>query len=387
MTRDVVITGMGVVLPKTRSLDALWHHVGTPGPHVERLSSRIAGSRIDESAIAEALPPRLSRKLDAFTRYALIATQSAIEDAALALDGIDRERCGAFVGNCFGGWRFTERELRHLHGIGPRAVSPFQATSWFPAAPQGQITIVHGLKGFSKTYMADRMSSLVSVASAASLIRRGQLDVAIAGGAESTNTDFVRAALERIAAANGEPDPAESGFQVSEGAVFLVLEDAGHARARGARVYAGLRSFAMRNAPSRPDQYAVDPRVLEGTMRRVLGNLKADIVLPDASGLARVDACEQAALDTVCPGVPALRPKGAYGHAFGAEGALDVVFASLMLHRQQRLPTVPSGDDGADLSSARSGTARDARQAIERILINACAMGGGAGSLLLTKES
>lgn len=120
-------------------------------------------------------------------------------------------------------------------------------------------------------------------------------------------------------------------------------------------------------------------------MRRVLGNLRADIVIPDASGLARVDACEQAALDTVCPTVPTLRPKETYGHAFGAEGALDVAFASLMLHRQERLSSAPP-EGGAASPSARTDAARDA-QPIERILINACAMGGGAGSLLLTKET
>ncbi|MBB4285701.1 beta-ketoacyl synthase N-terminal-like domain-containing protein [Roseospira goensis] len=386
MTRDVVITGIGVVLPKTRTVEDLWAHGTAPGhgraPTVERLSPRLHGSRIDETVLDNALPPRLARKLDVFTVYALVATQSAIADAGLDLAAIDRTRCGAFVGNCFGGWRFTERELRHLHTQGPRSVSPFQATSWFPAAPQGQITIVHGLKGFSKTYMADRMSSLVSVAAAARQIRQGQLDVAIAGGAESTNTDFVRAALEHVAAANGEPAPHDSGFAVSEGAVFLILEDAAHARARGARVYARVQAFAMRNAPCGPDQYGTDPDTLQGTMRRVLGNMKADIVLPDASGLARVDACEQAALAAVCPGVPTLRPKDRYGHAFGAEGALDVAFASLMLHRQRSLPgTAP--DDSAPPFAAPDATPAT----IERVLINACAMGGGAGSLVLTKET
>ncbi|OPH17411.1 hypothetical protein FE88_32230, partial [Azospirillum brasilense] len=162
MTRKAAITGIGVVLPDTNTVSELWDRQLVGGNAIRPLSERLWGSSVDEARADGCIPPRLANKLDAFTRYAMVAAQRAIDDAGLPMDKIDRERCGVFVGNAFGGWRFTETELRNLHCDGPRAVSPFQATSWFPAAPQGQITIHYGIKGFSKTYMADRASSLVS---------------------------------------------------------------------------------------------------------------------------------------------------------------------------------------------------------------------------------
>jgi 3-oxoacyl-[acyl-carrier-protein] synthase II len=380
MTRQAVITGIGVVLPGTNSIDGLWACQTDRSMHIKQLTQRLRGSAIDEAMIEGRLTSRLSRKLDAFTRYAMVATQSAIDDAALVMAAIDHNRCGVFVGNSFGGWQFTELQLRNLHREGPRAVSPFQATSWFPAAPQGQMTIFHGIKGHSKTYMADRASSLLSVASAATLIRRGELDVAIAGGTESTNTDFVRLALEQLAASDGDV----SAFAISEGAVFLVLEDAERAARRGARIYARVGDFAMFNAPCDVDRYAAEPDAMIRTMRRVCADGRPDLVMPDACGLAGPDRAEAQALREVLAGIPLAVPKARYGHTFGAEGALSIAYACLMFSKQQALPASDPLTDAAPIPV--DAPKRDLYYTrLDRILINTCATGGAASSLMLTK--
>ncbi|OCB01835.1 hypothetical protein BBC27_01905 [Acidithiobacillus ferrivorans] len=384
MTRSVVITGIGVVLPNTDTLDDLWGYQEADRSLIAPTSEYLNGTVVNESLLEGNLSPRLWKKLDSFTRYALIAAQRAMGDAALDMTVVDKERCGVFVGNTFGGWKFTEVELRHLHCEGPRMVSPFQATSWFPAAAQGQITILHQIKGFSKTYMADRASSLISVASAANMIRQGRLDVAIAGGTESTNTDFIKAALAPLASYEADsPWPASIppeayGFLVSEGAVFLILEERERATARNAPVYAEIKGFATCNAPCEPDCYSTEPTAVIRVMRAVLGGTQPDLILPDACGLAEVDAAEDVALREICQQSVTLIPKMKYGHTFGAEGALDVAYACLMFRKDKKVPapyklrTAPGAIEPADGS-------------VRTILINGRSLGGAISSLYLSK--
>ena len=114
-----------------------------------------------------------------------MASEFAIADAKLNLDAEDKERVGVFIGNVIGGWEFAEVELRDLYAAGLKEVSPYQATAWFPAAPQGQISIYYGLLGYSQTIIADSASGLVSIGSAYRAIQEGEADVILAGGSEA----------------------------------------------------------------------------------------------------------------------------------------------------------------------------------------------------------
>lgn len=378
MLRNAVITGIGIILPQVQTMDDLWNLQANGGNRIEPLSDRIEGSRIDTRTIAARIPSRQSKKLDVFTKYALIATDEAIRDAGLELDDIDRDRCGVFVGNCFGGWQFTERELRNLYQNGPRSVSPFQATSWFPAAPQGQITIKYGLKGFSKTFMADRMSSLVSIAAAAKKVRDGELDVAIAGGTESTNTDMVRTGLEMVRDANGDSVDT-SRFNLSEGSVFIIIEEEQAARRRNARIYARIAGYSSGNQPCAADVYPNDSNGRARVMREAIGNRPPEIVIADASGLSWSEKGESDAIGRIAPRAAIVRAKDAIGHAFGAEGALDVGLGCLMLHRQEMPPL------SAAMIAQSPHRDTDSETEIHSILVNASAMGGGMASLVLEK--
>lgn len=383
MTNICVITGIGVVLPGARALDKLWNDC------LDR-DGKGAQAFVSEELFGDCIPQRLSKKLDAFTRYALAATHFALEDARVDLSAADKERCGVFVGNCFGGWRFTEPELRNLHCDGPRSVSPFQATSWFPAAPQGQISIHYGLKGYSKTFMADRASSLLSISAGAQQIKRGNLDLAIAGGTESTNTDFVKAALRRLKkdregneGAFSPFTPGYDGFAVSEGAVFLVLESEKHARERGAKIYGRVEDFVIRNSPCDTDEYGADPIPFVQSMKRVSKGEAPDLALPDACGFHGCDVAEAQAISEVFDDVKITYPKARLKHLFGAEGALDVALSCLMLERQQILPTFV--DEIAPPLKPKQVAREQMEARLNRILINARASGGAVGSLVVAR--
>lgn len=373
MSRQAVITGIGLSLPGIQSPQALWQYLTGPAQPLPAVADGLTGRFMEAGEIEGQLPRRLARKLDVFTSYALIASERALADAGLEPERMVPERVGVFVGNAFGGWQFTDRELRNLHCKGARAVSPFQATAWFPAAPQGQITIRHGFKGHSKTLMSDRTSSLLSLGHAARAIEQGRLDCVVAGGTESLNTPFLLAALRKmseapVSGADGVPFSAVAqAFALGEGAAFLILEDADHARARGARVYGRVDGFAMRSHPTAADAYSTDIQSRIQAMQPLIESRRPDVVLPDGCGQMEVDAAERQALNEVLPGTATVLSKARLGHSFGAEGALDAAVAALMLSHQ----ALPDPDHTVE-------------RTVESVLINGCGLGGNAASLMIT---
>src|SRR5262249_40967736 len=128
---------------------------------------------------------RLVKKTDRFTHLALAAVEAALAHAHLTIGtDVASERIGVMVGNVLGGWEFAEREVRDLWVKGPREGSPYQATAWVPAAPQGNICIRYGIHGRSRTFVCDRASGAYAIVHGAETIRRGYADVVLAGGTE-----------------------------------------------------------------------------------------------------------------------------------------------------------------------------------------------------------
>jgi 3-oxoacyl-(acyl-carrier-protein) synthase len=355
MTR-VVITGIGAITPAGIGTGPLWKQVLGGRSCVRRIDRfdadpykcRIAGQADDFDA-ADWLPPRLVKRTDRFTHLAMVAANNAIEAAQLRIGpgGVEGDRVGVMVGNVLGGWEFAERELRNLWTDGPRAVSPYQATAWFPAAPQGNICIQHDIRGRSRTFVCDRASGAYAVAHAAETIRRGQADVVIAGGTEQPLSPYAWLCCETGAfltgAGNDSPESAyrpfdrrHSGTVIGEGSVFLVMEELEHARRRGAPVLAELLAGSLSGDGYQP--YTVEPR--GETLARTIGSAmerahcdpaELSCVLADGSGVPREDAAEIAALRSALgahrDAVPVTAAKPAVGHLMGAAAVADVATA------------------------------------------------------------
>jgi hypothetical protein len=162
---------------------------------------------------AACLPTKEIRKVDRFSLLALVAARRAL--AAGGLNG-EQASCGVVTGNMFAGWTFTEPQLRALHGAGLEEVSPYLATAWFPAAPQGQITIHLGLKGFAKTVTTDRCSGSQAIGLAYERILTGRSNLLLAGGVEAPVTPLVQRALTALTPSGA----------LCEGAAFLLLAPA-----------------------------------------------------------------------------------------------------------------------------------------------------------------
>lgn len=353
--RRVVVTGVGAITPAGIGTEPLWKQVLAGRSCVRSIDRfdagpykcRIAGQADDFDA-DDWLPPRLVKRTDRFTHLAMVAANSAIESAQLRIgaDGVGGDRVGVMVGNVLGGWEFAERELRKLWTDGPRAVSPYQATAWFPAAPQGNICIQHGIRGRSRTFVCDRASGAYAVAHAAETIRRGQADVVIAGGTEQPLSPYAWLCCETGAfltgAGNDSPESAyrpfdrrHSGTVVGEGSVFLVLESLEHARRREVPVLGELLAEAL-STDGYQSYYTIEPygQTLARTIGTALeragsstGNLTC--VLADGTAVPREDAAEVAALRSALgrDTVPMTAVKPAVGHLLGAGPVADVATA------------------------------------------------------------
>jgi 3-oxoacyl-(acyl-carrier-protein) synthase len=356
--KRVVITGMGSVTPAGVGVDRLWDHVlsGTACTRsidrfdASRYACQVAG-QADAFSALDWLPFRFVKRTDRFTHLALVAVQEALEDACVTVGGPGGprpDRIGVMVGNVLGGWEFAERELRTLWVEGPRQLSPYQATAWFPAAPQGNICIRFGIKGRARTFVCDRASGTYAVIHGAETIRRGQADVVLAGGTEQplspyawlcchTSGYLTRHANERPAAAYRPFDRGHTGMVLGEGATFLVLEELGHARARGARIWGELRSWAVTSDAYRP-AYTMDPtaRTLSLAVTKALDQA---MLAPEALGclfahgsaVPAEDSIEvraiRIALGPSADHVPVSVPKAAIGHLLGAAAPTDMAIA------------------------------------------------------------
>jgi 3-oxoacyl-(acyl-carrier-protein) synthase len=405
MTR-VVVTGVGAITPAGIGTEPLWKQVLAGRSCVRRIDRfdagpykcRIAGQADDFDA-ADWLPPRLVKRTDRFSQLAMVAADNAIDAAQLRIgaDGVAGHRVGVMVGNVLGGWEFAERELRKLWTEGPRAVSPYQATAWFPAAPQGNICIRHGIRGRSRTFVCDRASGAYAVAHAAETIRRGQADVVIAGGTEQPLSPYAWLCCETGAfltgAGNDSPESAyrpfdrrHSGTVIGEGSVFLVLEELDHARRRGAPILGELLAEALSTDGYQP-YYTVEPRgeTLARTIRAAIDRAERDAgdlscVLADGSAVPREDAAEVAALRSALgpdrDSVPVTAVKPAVGHLLGAAAVADVATA-LEVHAHGLIPPVANLETpapGFDLDLV-IGTARP-RSRTGPVLVVSRGLGG-----------
>jgi 3-oxoacyl-(acyl-carrier-protein) synthase len=363
--RRVAITGIGAVTPAGIGLDALWDRA-VSGQACTRQINRFDASRYQCQVAGQAdafdasqwLPPRFLKRTDRFTHLAVAAVDEALKDARLTIDrsmGINPERVGVMVGNVLGGWEFAERELRKMWVEGPRQMSPYQATAWFPAAPQGNICIRFGLKGRSRTFVCDRASGAYALIHAAEIIQRGHADVVVAGGTEQPLSPYAWLCCHTsgyLARPGGAPpetayrpfDRGHTGTVLGEGSVFLILEDGEHARARGAPTYGEIRSWAVSTDAYRP-YGTVEPSgtVLSGAMQKTLAGAglspgSLGCIFAHGSAVPAEDATEVRAIHAALGGaarrVPVTAPKATIGHLLGASTAADVAIALRGMERR-----------------------------------------------------
>lgn len=364
--RKVVITGLGIVAPSGTGKAAFWDGMKegvsfiTPISKFDasRYPSRIAGE-VKELEIPDSFSKRLLKKLDRFSHLALVATDLALKDGRVELAEEDLNRVGVFIGNALGGWQYAETELRDLYVEGLDGVSPYQATAWFPAAPQGQISIYYGIKGYSKTVISDRASSLMALGYAARTIKKGNADLILAGGTEAPVTPYALLCCNTCGSLSTRNEEASNAYRpfdgrrdglvIGEGAGIVVLEEMEHALKRGAPIYGEVVGYATNCDGYHRVDFDPEGEQLARAIKTALDESKlsvseVDYICADGAATEDGDRSETRAVKKVFGDraykIPVSAPKSMIGNLLGASGAVDLITTLLSMENDCVLPTI-----------------------------------------------
>ncbi len=365
--KDIVITGMGVVAPPGTGKANFWRHIRKGQSFITPITrfdaslypSRLAGQVKEIEAYSQSFSPRLLKKIDFFSHLALVASELALKDGDIDLSDFDLKRTGIFMGNAIGGWLFAETELRDLYLEGREGVSPFMASAWFPAAPQGQISIFYGIKGYSKTLISDRAGSLMAIAYGARILEHKKLDLVLAGGMEAPVSPYALLCCNTygfLSTKNGKPhaayrpfDQKRDGFVIAEGSGIMTLERLDDARRRKAPIYARLCGFKT-NCDGY-DRIEMDPegtflaKAIEDVLQEAgFSKDSVDYICADGEGTANGDISETKAIKKVfgqrAKEIPVSAPKSMFGNLLGAQGSVDVITTVLSMMHDTVCPTI-----------------------------------------------
>ncbi|MFG1717488.1 beta-ketoacyl synthase N-terminal-like domain-containing protein [Micromonospora chalcea] len=369
MTARAVVTGIGVVAPSGVGAEAHWNTVlaGTRriGPITlfdpERYPTRVAGevAGFDPAGSSDT---RQRVQTDRWTHLGFAATKLALADAGLPEVSPDPYKWAVTLASSSGGNLFGQRELQRLWGGPTRTVGAYQSIAWFYAASVGQLSIRHQFKGPSGVTVSESAGGLDSLAHAVRTVRRGT-PVVIAGATECPLSPYALACQLRSGLLSDVADPelayrpfdvAASGYVPAEGGAVFVVEELGHALARGARVYGEITGWAATHdaAPTDPT-VGPDPAHYARAMRLALERAAVrphdvDVIWPDALGVPAYDRSEADALRAVfgarTPPVTTQKPLTGRAHQGGS--ALDAATA-LLAFRRGMLPASAGPDEPA----------------------------------------
>jgi 3-oxoacyl-[acyl-carrier-protein] synthase II len=366
--KRAVITGIGLVTPLGVGTQETWRALlagqGGIGPITQFDCSafrvRIAGE-IKGWEPTRWIEKKKLKEMDRFTEFALGAAAMAVSDAKLELSDEGRLRAGCFMGVGLGGLSTLEKTKETLMHRGPTKVSPYSIPGIIPNMAAGQVSIAHGLRGPSYCTSSACSSGAHALGEAAEWIRRGKVDVMVAGGAEATITPVGVAGFEAMHALskrNDDPihasrpfDRGRDGFVCGEGAGVLVVESLTHARARGARIYAELTGYGASSDAYHLTQPAAQH---EGAQRAMRMALEDAGVSPDAIDYMNahgtstpIGDLEESRAIAKLFGSSATEhrlwvssTKSMMGHLLGAAGAVESAICALTIAEGRIPPTI-----------------------------------------------
>ncbi len=362
----VAVTGLGVVSPSGIGRRQFWANIKSGRPFIKEITrfdaskypSHIAG-QIDDLEKYSHVSERLLKKIDAFSHMALIASELALQDAGVDIKKEDPNLVGIFLGNAIGGWLYAETELRDLYIEGREGVSPYMASAWFPAAPQGQVSIYYGIKGFSKTVVADRASSIEAIGYARKTLAKGKLNMILAGGMEAPVTPYALLCCNTyggLSTDNAHPESAyrpfdrnRRGFVIGEGAGIIVMEPRVRALERGANILAYISGYGTSCDGENRINPGLDGKQLARAIKTALADAgitadKIDYISLDGMAVDIWDNSEIEAIKIVfgkkVKDIPVSCPKSMFGNLLGASGAVDLIITILAIENNLVPPTI-----------------------------------------------
>src|SRR5437868_5615154 len=404
--RRVAVTGLGAVTPLGNDARSTWRAAVAGESGIDWIRSfdasefsvRVAAEVKDFDATSVASPKEV-RKLERNVLLSLGAAKEAIADAGLK--GFDPMRVGIVFGTAIGGFGGIIAQEEVMRERGASRVSPTFIPSVLVDAASGQLAISLGIKGPNYAPVSACATGSHAVGEGAELVRRGDADAVLAGGAESCMHPLILAgftAMRGLAVEEEHPphasrpfDATRAGFVMGEGACVLMLEELESARARGATIYAEVLGYGASNDAHHMAQPEPEAIGVANMMRAALRRANVD---PERVGYINAhgtstplgDAAETKAIKDVFGAhayeLAVSSTKSMMGHCFGAAGAIEAMMCVLAVHDGVLPPTInyEHPDPACDLDYVPN----ESREAeIDVALSNAMGLGGHNACVLL----
>lgn len=410
MSKEAVITGVGVVTPAGIGKNAFWQGVSSGQSFISpltrfdttRFASKMAGIVHNFEAI-EYIDPRIVAQTDRWTHFDLTCAREAVSQAGLDIKQEDPARVGAVFAAGTGGNAFGQQQLHLCWEKGPKYVSAYESIAWFYAASIGQVSIRHGIRGYGRNICAESAGGLIALAHAAKVIHQGSCDVVIAGGSEASIAPYAFACHQASGFISSEVDPypyrpfdtTRSGPIVGEGGAVFCIESKEHAQQRGAAILGEIVSGGQSFDGKAGREPAPDGKEYARAIQQALDTAQmkpseVDWIICDGLGTHEGDIAEFKALRTVFTStlqdIPASAPKSMFGRLFNGASTVDVAMALLGMKYDTVLPTV--GSEQQDPRCSLDIVPNKARaKKLRNVLIGARGFGGFNAALLVRDGS
>ena len=407
--RRVVITGMGTVNPVGNSVADSWAAVraGTCGIgpitryDTSNMKVKLAGEvkNLDADAL---LGRRETKKMDRFTQLALIAAGECMADSGLDREQENLDRCGVLFSSGIGGFETVGEAHRRGESRGYDAVSPFMIPMIISNMAAGHIAIRYGFRGMCSCVVTACAGGTNAVGDAFRHIRDGYAEVMLCGGAEAAVTPLAMGGFTAMKALCESTDPLRasipfdaerSGFVMGEGAGALLLEELGHAQARGAKIYAEVVGYGANcdahhiTAPA-PGGAGGAACMAQALADGGVSPDEVDYINAHGTSTQLNDAGEAAAIHTTFGArageLMVSSTKSMTGHLLGAAGAVEAIFTALALKEGYVPATIgwQVPDPACDLDIVPN---EGRRADIKIALSNSLGFGGHNAAIVLKK--
>jgi 3-oxoacyl-[acyl-carrier-protein] synthase II len=413
--RRIVVTGLGMVSALGNDVASTWDGLvaGRSGIRTieafdpSRLTSQIAGEVRDFDS-SRVLDRKDQRRTDRYIQFGLVAARQALDQAGLPerMEGRLAEATGVILGTGLGGIGTLYDGMSTNALRGPDRISPFLVPMGIPNVGAGQIAINFGMTGPNFATVSACATGGHAIGEASEIIRRGDADVMVAGGAEAAVHEVLVggfAAMRALSTRNDDParasrpfDSGRDGFVCGEGSGVVILESLEHADARGAEPLAELVGYGATADASHITLPAPGGIGAVRAARRALekaGLTPADVdhVNAHATSTPEGDKAELQAIRTIFGDdvgrVAVTANKSMIGHTLGAAGAIEAI-ASIMAIREGVVPPTINLSDPDPLADGLDLTPNTAsRRDVRTVISNSFGFGGQNTALVFTRWS
>ena len=420
--RRVVVTGLGIISPLGCDVETVWQNLLAGQSGIRRITHfdlkdipvHIAGlvPHGEDKNLFNPLnyvSQKEIKRHDPFMLYGIAAGTDALCDAGWTPESFsdsDKERAGVLFGSGFGALHNTYEASLSFNESGMRKISPFLIPGSLINLIAGNLSIKFGLKGPNLACVSACSTGNHAIGEAARMIADDEADMMLAGGAEAAINCLGLGGFAKMHAitsdfndcpqkASRPWDKQRSGFVMSEGAGALVLEELGHAQARGAKIYAEIAGYGMSG-----DAYHITAPSGDGAFRAMKAALKKSAVtgvfadtidyinahgtstpLGDISEITAVKAL----FGNRAADISISSTKSSTGHLLGAAGAVEAIFSALALRDQICPPTLNLEDPADETAGLDLVPLKSKKRSIRAVMSNSFGFGGTNSSLIIKK--